>query len=60
MIPLQSSVQTPPSRNLLVRYPIPVGILILLLWYGLYRQLEPFSHLFVYSFLGMTKGNHMA
>ena len=60
MIPLQSSVQTPPSRNLLVRYPIPVGILILLLWYGLYRQLEPFSHLFVYSFLGMAKGNHMA
>ena len=60
MIPLQSSVQTPPSRNLIVRYPIPVGILILLLWYGLYRQLEPFSHLFVYSFLGMTKGNHLA
>lgn len=60
MQPLQTGIPLPPSRNLLVRYPIPVGICSILLWLAVYWQLEPLSHAVVYSLLGMETGSHLA
>ncbi len=36
-----------------------IGLLGLVLWYLLYGQLEPFSHFFTYSLLGLEKGSHL-
>ncbi len=34
------------------------GLLGFALWYLIYRQLEPFSHYFSYSLLGLERGSH--
>jgi uncharacterized membrane protein YraQ (UPF0718 family) len=36
-----------------------VGIGVLILWFGLYRQLEPFSHFFTYSLFRIKEGSHL-
>lgn len=36
-----------------------VGLIGFALWYGVYKQLEPFSHFFAYSLLGLEKGSHL-
>jgi uncharacterized membrane protein YraQ (UPF0718 family) len=35
------------------------GMVGLVLWYVLYKQLEPFSNLFTYSLLSLKKGGHL-
>ncbi len=35
------------------------GLLGLILWYIIYKQLLPFSHFFSYSLLGLEKGSHL-
>ncbi len=35
------------------------GLVGLALWYGVYKQLEPFSHFFAYSLLGLKQGSHL-
>ncbi len=35
------------------------GLLGLVLWYIIYKQLLPFSHFFSYSLLGLEKGSHL-
>jgi len=35
------------------------GVLGLLLWYGVYVSLKPFSYLVVYDLIGLKKGNHL-
>ncbi|MBW1637180.1 MAG: permease [Deltaproteobacteria bacterium] len=36
-----------------------IGLLGLVVWYVIYKQLEPFSHFFSYSLLGIEKGSHL-
>ncbi len=36
-----------------------VGLLGLISWYIIYKQLLPFSHFFSYSLLGLEKGSHL-
>lgn len=36
-----------------------VGVIGLALWYVIYKQLEPFSHFFAYSLLGIERGTHL-
>jgi uncharacterized membrane protein YraQ (UPF0718 family) len=36
-----------------------IGLLGLVLWYVIYKQLEPFSYFFSYSLLGLEKGSHL-
>jgi len=36
-----------------------IGSLGLILWYVIYKQLEPFSYYFAYSLLGIEKGTHL-
>ncbi len=36
-----------------------IGVLGLAIWYVVYKQLEPFSHFFAYSLLGLEKGSHL-
>ncbi len=38
---------------------ITLGLLGLALWYLIYTQLNPFSHFFVYSLLGIERGSHL-
>ncbi len=35
-----------------------IGLLGLVVWYIIYKQLEPFSYFFSYSLLGLEKGGH--
>ncbi|HEB69340.1 MAG TPA: permease [Desulfobulbus sp.] len=35
------------------------GLVGLALWYVVYKQLEPFSHFFSYSLLGLEQGSHL-
>jgi len=36
-----------------------LGLSGLVIWYLIYNQLEPFSHFFSYSLLGLEKGSHL-
>jgi uncharacterized membrane protein YraQ (UPF0718 family) len=36
-----------------------IGLAGLLLWYGVYKQLNPFSHFFTYSLLAIEPGTHL-
>ncbi len=36
-----------------------IGLAGLVLWYVVYRQLEPFSHYFAYTLLGLRRGSHL-
>ena len=36
-----------------------LGLIGLILWYALYKQLEPFSHFFAYDLLRLEKGSHL-
>ncbi len=36
-----------------------IGLLGLVVWYVIYKQLEPFSYFFSYSLLGIEKGSHL-
>lgn len=36
-----------------------LGLVGFALWYVVYKQLEPFSHFFSYSLLGLEKGSHL-
>ncbi|RUM43151.1 MAG: permease [Desulfocapsa sp.] len=36
-----------------------IGLLGLVAWYIIYKQLLPFSHFFAYSLLGIEKGSHL-
>ncbi len=38
---------------------VSIGLLGFALWYVIYKQLEPFSHFFAYSLLGLEKGSHL-
>ena len=38
---------------------IIIGLLGLVVWYLIYKQLEPFSYFFAYSLLGIEKGSHL-
>ena len=38
---------------------VTVGVIGLVLWYVIYKQLEPFSYFFAYSLLGIEKGTHL-
>jgi len=38
---------------------IIIGLLGFILWYAVYKQLEPFSYFFAYSLLGLAKGSHL-
>lgn len=39
---------------------IILGLLIIAVWYAVYRQLEPFSFFLTYKILGLTYGSHLA
>lgn len=36
-----------------------IGLLGFVIWYGVYKQLEPFSHFFAYSIVGLERGSHL-
>ncbi len=36
-----------------------IGVLGFLIWYAVYKQLEPFSNFFAYSLLGLERGSHL-
>lgn len=38
---------------------ILVGLVGLVIWYVIYKQLEPFSYFFAYTLLGIEKGSHL-
>ncbi|MCF8056309.1 MAG: permease [Desulfocapsa sp.] len=38
---------------------IIVGLLGFVVWYLIYKQLEPFSHFFTYSLLGLDRNSHL-
>ena len=46
------------KKNTLGKAVIP-GLLGLIAWYLVYRQLEPFSYFFTYSLAGLEKGSHL-
>jgi len=51
---------TEPEKNKINKgKAVTVGLLGLILWYVLYKQLEPFSHFFAYSLLGIEQGTHL-
>ncbi|MBM9519124.1 permease [Desulforhopalus vacuolatus] len=51
--------QSPKKKNYaLVRAGI-AGLAGFVLWYIIYKQLEPFSSFFAYSLLGLEKGSHL-
>lgn len=51
--------QSPVSSGGIKGKAIVLGMLGLILWYAVYRQLEPFSHFFAFSLLGLEKGSHL-
>ncbi len=52
---------SPPAatRKLNPTKAVLIGLAGLVLWYGVYKQLEPFSHFFTYSLLGIEPGTHL-
>ena len=51
--------QQPGTKNSTMVKAIALGMLVFVVWYILYKQLEPFSYFFTYSLLGLEKGNHL-
>lgn len=51
--------QSPKIKNYNMGKAIIIGLLGFVIWYALYKQLEPFSYFFTYSLLGLEKGNHL-
>lgn len=51
--------QSPKNNNYTVAKAGMIGLLGLVAWYVIYRQLEPFSYFFAYSLVGLEKGSHL-
>lgn len=51
--------QSPVTASGVKARTIVIGLLGLVLWYVVYKQLEPFSYFFAYSLLGLEKGSHL-
>ncbi|MFT5729976.1 MAG: uncharacterized membrane protein YraQ (UPF0718 family) [Desulforhopalus sp.] len=51
--------QSPKNKSYTLAKAIIIGLLGFAVWYVLYKQLEPFSHFFTYSLLGLEKGKHL-
>ncbi len=46
-------------KNINMAITILVGLVGLVIWYVIYKQLEPFSYFFAYTLLGIEKGSHL-
>lgn len=46
-------------KNINMGITILVGLVGLVIWYVIYKQLEPFSYFFAYTLLGIEKGSHL-
>ncbi|MBB1094436.1 permease [Rhodopseudomonas palustris] len=51
--------QTPATSKYRMIKAIILGLLGLVLWYVVYKQLEPFSYFFAYSLIGLERGSHL-
>ncbi len=49
----------PPKKDISMARAALIGLPGLALWYIIYKQLEPFSHFFTYSLLGIEQGTHL-
>ncbi len=47
------------TKNYNMGKAIALGLLGFVLWYLIYKQLEPFSYFFTYSLLGLERGTHL-
>ncbi len=48
-----------PKKNMNLGLSMLLGAAALVLWYVIYKQLEPFSYFFAYSLLGIEQGSHL-
>ena len=48
-----------PKKNMNKGLSMLLGTVGLVLWYVIYKQLEPFSYYFAYSLLGIEQGTHL-
>lgn len=48
-----------PKNNMNLATSALIGAASLVLWYVIYKQLEPFSNYFAYSLLGIEQGSHL-
>jgi uncharacterized membrane protein YraQ (UPF0718 family) len=56
----KTSVDQPTEiKNRNMGKAIALGLLGFVLWYLIYKQLEPFSYFFTYSLLGLERGTHL-
>lgn len=56
---MQATGKAVDRQNKLAGKPLLLGLLGLVTWYLIYQQLEPFSHFFAYSLLGLEQGSHL-
>jgi len=59
MEPISDSGKTVGTKNVNMGKAAIIGLLGFALWYVVYKQLEPFSHFFSYSLLGLEQGSHL-
>ena len=52
-------LQEPAGRKISMGGMMLIGLPLLVLWYVIYKQLEPFSYFFAYSLLGIERGTHL-
>jgi len=52
-------LQEPADKKISMGRMTLMGLPLLVLWYVIYKQLEPFSYYFAYSLLGIESGTHL-
>ena len=52
-------LQEPADKKISMGRMTLIGLPLLVLWYVIYKQLEPFSYYFAYSLLGIESGTHL-
>jgi len=55
---LKSNETSGPQKTNMVK-AVVIGLLGFVLWYVVYKQLEPFSYFFAYSLMGLEMGSHL-